>query len=143
MEWKQNAVQGIELIYFCAGSWFDIKDQKIPVWFLRFFVILAIGCNVFGKYQNFREVLAGSILGGIFWVIGWLSKEAIGYGDGIALMTLGIFEGGMQMIPIVFWAFLACGFYGGWKMIRLKIRKDCRIPFYPFLLIAFLGVKFL
>ena len=143
MEWKQNAVQGIELIYFCAGSWIDIKDQKLPVWFLRVFMILAIGCNVFLRYQNFGEVLAGSILGGGFLVVGWLSKEAIGYGDGIALMTLGIFEGGTKMVSVVFWAFLTCGFYGGWKTIGLKKTKDCRIPFFPFLLLAYLGVKLL
>ena len=98
MEWEQYVVQGSELLYLCAGVWFDIKEQKLPVWFLRIFIMLAICCNVFLKYQNFREVLAGCILGAIFLFIGWLSKEAIGYGDGIALLTLGIFEGGMQMI---------------------------------------------
>ena len=141
MDWKQYYIQGLELLYFCTGSYFDVKDKEIPNWFLLVFLVAAFLCNIFGDYQSFFEMLAGIFVGAGFLLICWLSKEAMGYGDGIALITLGIFEGGRQMFPIVFWAFFMSGIYGGWKLLILKKQRRETMPFVPFLLFAFLGVK--
>lgn len=143
MDWKQYYIQGLELVYLCIGTYFDVKDQELPVSFLRFFVMAAVFCNIFGTYQNSAEIFAGVIVGGVFLLICWLSREALGYGDGIALVTLGIFEGGSQLVPIVFWAFLLSSIYGGWKLIGLKREKTDTMPFFPFLLMAFVGVEIL
>ena len=82
MDWEQYYIQGLELLYLGTGTYLDVKDRELPVSFLLFFIAAAIFCNVFWSYQSFTEMFAGSIVGGVFLVIGWLSREAIGYGDG-------------------------------------------------------------
>ena len=143
MDWKQYYIQGLELLYFCAGSYFDVKDRELPNWFLMFFIVVACLCNLCCRYQSFGELLVGMLIGTGFLLVCWMSKEAIGYGDGMAFLTLGIFEGGRRMLPVVFWAFFMSGIYGGWKLLILKKQRKETMPFFPFLLFAFLGVKVL
>ena len=143
MNWEQYFVQGIELLYFGIGTYFDIRDQELPIPFLTLFAGLGILCNILWQYQSLKNVVIGGFVGATFLVICWASKEAIGYGDGIGLLTLGIFEGAYGMIPIVFGAFLFSGIYGLWKLIGLKKSGGDTMPFFPFLFMAFLGVKLL
>ena len=55
-------------------------------------------------------------------------------------MILGIMKECHVRIPVVFGAFLLSGVYGIWRLIGLKTLRDETMPFYPFLLIAFVGV---
>ena len=143
MDWEQYYIQGLELLYLGTGTYLDVKDRELPVSFLLFFIAAAVFCNVFWSYQSFTEMFTGSIVGGVFLLIGWLSREAIGYGDGLALVTLGIFEGGSRMIPIIFWAFFLSSIYGSKKLLGLKKQKTDTMPFFPFLFMAFVGVEIL
>lgn len=143
MDWKQYFIQGVELLYFGIGSYFDIRDQELPVSFLASFAGLGILCNIFWQYQSLKDAVIGGVVGATFLFICWVSKEAIGYGDGIGLVILGIFEGVHGMIPIVIGAFLFSGIYGLWKLIGLRKSGSDTMPFFPFLFIAFVGVNVL
>lgn len=140
MEWELYFVQGLELLFLGIGAYFDIRDRELPISFLLFFAVLGILCNLLWRYQSIGNGVIGVFIGGIFLLAGWLTKEAIGYGDGIGLMTLGIFEGWKGMIPIVFIAFLMSGIYGLWRV--LGCGKSCHdtMPFFPFLFLSLMGV---
>lgn len=140
MEWHQYFLQGTEVLFLGLGTYFDIKDQEIPLTFLLVFGGLAIIYNVVWKYQTLQNVLIGICIGGLFLFVGWLTQEAIGYGDGLGLVILGLFEGWQGMIPIVFGAFLLSGVYGIWRLIGLQKSRNDAMPFFPFLLIARMGV---
>lgn len=140
MEWHQYFLQGTEFLFLGLGTYFDIKDQEIPLTFLLVFGGLGIIYNVVWKYQTLQNVLIGICIGGLFLFVGWLTQEAIGYGDGLGLVILGLFEGWQGMIPIVFGAFLLSGVYGIWRLIGLQKSRNDVMPFFPFLLIARMGV---
>lgn len=143
VDWEQYFVQGLELLFFGIGTWFDIRDRELPLTFLMLFGVIGIVCNVLWKYQSLKSVVMGSIIGGTFLMVGWVSNEEIGYGDGIGLVILGIFEGFRGMIPVLIGAFLFSGIYGLWKLVGLKRSGSDTMPFFPFLLLAFVGVKLL
>lgn len=143
MDWTVYCVQGFELLFFGIGSYFDIKDRELPMLFLTFFGMLAVVCNILWKYQSLESVIMGSVIGGSFLVIGWVSKEAVGYGDGIGLLILGIFEGFHGMVPVMAGAFIFSGIYGLWNLLGLKKSGSDTMPFFPFLLLAFIGVMLL
>lgn len=82
-------------------------------------------------------------MGVVFLAVGWITKEAIGYGDGWGLVILGIIKGGQELIPVVFGAFLLSGIYGLWKLIVVRASRYETMPFYPFLLAASVGVSLL
>lgn len=140
MDWERYFIQGMELLFFGIGSCFDIKSRELPLEFLGAFGLSGVICNVLWKYQSLENMIIGCLLGGTFLFVGWVTKEAIGYGDGIGLVILGIFEGWQGMIPIVFGAFLLSGIYGLWKIIGLKESGSDTMPFFPFLFLALIGV---
>ena len=133
----------VEFVFLGIGTYFDIKDRELPVKFFIFFGIMGIGMNLVGRYQSFQEVLIGGCMGGVFLAVGWITKEAIGYGDGWGLVILGILKGWQELIPIVFGAFLLGGIYGLWKLIVVRASRYETMPFYPFLLAASVGVSLL
>lgn len=143
MDWIQYFIQGIELLFMGIGTFFDVRDRELPILFLLMFGSLGMVCNLLWKYQSLRDLLMGVCLGGTFLVIGFISNEKIGYGDGIGLVIIGIFEGIDGMISIITGAFLFSGVYGLWNIFGLKKSGSDTMPFFPFLLLAFVGVKLL
>ena len=140
MDWKLYFVQGIELIFLGIGTYYDVKNQELSLRFLLLFLLLSIFSNLILSYQSLSDFLIGGCIGCVFLGVGWLTKEEIGYGDGIGLVILGILKGWRGLIPIMFMAFLLSGIYGVWKLIGLKESGDSTMPFFPFLLIASIGI---
>ena len=140
MDWKLYFVQGIELIFLGIGTYYDVKNQQLSLRFLLLFLISSVFGNLTLGYQSRSDFLIGGCIGCVFLGVGWLTKEEIGYGDGIGLVILGILKGWRGLIPIMFMAFLLSGIYGVWKLIGLKESGDSTMPFFPFLLIASVGM---
>ena len=143
MNFQSGCINVVEFLFLSIGSYFDLKSRAIPVNYLVIFGALGIAVNLIWKYQPILEVLAGGCIGGVFLAVGWITKEAIGYGDGWALVILGIMKGWHELIQVIFGAFLLSGVYGIWRLIGLKASRVETMPFYPFLLIAFVGVGML
>lgn len=140
MSWEYYFIQGFELLFLGAGSYFDIKNRELPMEFFIAFGVLGIACNIIWRYQSIRNLAIGCSIGLLFLAIGRMTKEAIGYGDGLGLCVLGIFEGWKGLIPIVFGAFLLSAVYGLWRMAGLKGCLSDTMPFFPFLFLALMGV---
>lgn len=140
MDWENYFVQGFELIFLGVGSYLDIKNQELPIEFLSAFGILGILCNILWNYQSFKSIVFGGCVGVLFLIIGRVTGEEIGYGDGAGLCVLGIFEGWEGLIPLGFGAFCLSGVYGLWKVIGCRQCFSDTIPFYPFLFMALIGV---
>lgn len=141
MNWEQYFVQGIELLYLSLGSYLDLKKRLLPVKFLLFFCFLGIFCNLVFRYQHLGEMLVGILPGSLFLLVGKLTKEEIGYGDGMVIMTLGLYEGFRGILPVITGAFVLSGFYGVCSMIFWKKSGKDSFPFLPFLLVLFVGVR--
>ncbi len=140
MEWQLYFLEGMEFLFLGLGSWFDLKSQKIPVMFLVVSGVIAVAGNVYGRYQSFSDIIPGVFIGLMFLWIGWITKEAIGYGDGLGILILAVLAGWKGMIPIVCGGFFLSGIYGIYRMICLKGSGEETIPFFPFLLLALLGM---
>ncbi len=143
MEWQSYFLPGMEFLFLGLGSWFDVRNQRIPVSFLMIFGILGVAGNMIVQYQHFSDILPGVGIGLMFLWIGWITKEAIGYADGFGMIVLAIFAGWRRMLPVVCGGFLLSGFYGIYRMICSKGDYEDTMPFFPFLLLALMGMVFL
>ena len=139
MEWKTYFLQGAELFFLGIGTYFDIRNRELPLLFLNGFAILGISLNIVWKYQKLEMIFGGLFIGSVFLLIGKFTKEAIGYGDGLCFMILGIFKGWKSMCGILWGAFFLSGIYGLWKMMRRGGKSSDTMPFLPFLLLAQIG----
>lgn len=115
----------------------------IDLWKKRVWWPLAGGYMFFILALHFfqKDITVGGILTGILPGLGllflsWVTKEAVGYGDGMVVTACGTALG----LPAVFqMLFLAFGLAAVWSGILLAVkrvgRKE-RFPFVPFLLLA-------
>ncbi len=143
MDWTVYYAQGLELLYLGIGSYLDMKNKELPVKFFVAFGMAGILYNKIYHYQSIASMVLGVCTGCIFLIIGWITKEAIGYGDGLGVLVLGIMEGAKGILPVLFAAFCLSGVYGLWRMFVMKGTREDTIPFFPFLFIGFIGVIFL
>ncbi len=140
MDWNNYLLQGIELLFLGIGTYYDLKNKELPIRFLMIFLMISFSCNIILQYQSLSDFLIGGSVGCVFLGVGWMTKEEIGYGDGIGIVILGILKGWKGLIPVIFTAFLLSGIYGLWKFIGFKELGNSTMPFFPFLFIASIGV---
>ena len=65
------------------------------------------------------------------------TKEVMGYGDGITLLAMGLYVSLEELISIAMFAFGIAGFVALILLIIFQKNGSYRIPFLPFLTIAY------
>ena len=139
MDGKLQAVGLLEIVFVGIGTYYDVKEKLLPMAFLWSFAGVGILLNIILQYQSIRDAVWGAMIGVAVLFVGWFTKEAIGYGDGWVLAILGLLEGPLTVVLIMIEAFMLSGFWGAWKLICLKQKRDSTMPFLPFVLIVLLG----
>ncbi|MCR4990314.1 MAG: prepilin peptidase [Lachnospiraceae bacterium] len=113
----------------------DILHKSIKKWMVFLFIIsgLVISCLVRDLSEIFRSVLPGMFL----LILGSISGEKIGYGDGLTTVGLGLWAGYKSTYIAVFagilMSFASSVIYVAVTKILKKKRQD-NIPFIPFLM---------
>lgn len=121
------------LLGVCA--WKDVRTQTLPIK-----TILVGGCLMLPLLvieSPEMWLLSLRILPGVLLLlIGFFSKEQIGYGDGICVMMSGmIFSLRMVWLAIMF-SFALLILMSIFLLFIKKARRDLRIPYIPFLLVG-------
>ncbi len=78
------------------------------------------------------------IPGGVIIFISYITKEAVGMGDGILILVTGVFLGFTDNIVFIMLFFFLCAFFSGCMFIFRKYRLKDKIPFAPFLFLSYL-----
>ncbi len=118
-------------IGFIWLSYFDMKKRTIPVWLLVILGIVMLLCRILLVRDSFWSMAGGACIGVLFLCVSRWTKEAIGYGDSLLILLLGIYLGAISAIELVFWAMVlsSLGF------LVLTRRKE--MAFVPFLCVAY------
>lgn len=87
-------------------------------------------------------MLSACFPGALMLGFSWLTKEVIGYGDGIVLMVMGIYLTISQLLSIGMMAFCVAGVVALLLLVLFKKNGSYRIPFVPFLAISY-GIQYL
>lgn len=129
----------------------DWKTKQISLWRLFVYgasaVLLAILANWDGIHLIGKNVLMMVFLGAcpglVMLLFGLLSQEAIGYGDGVVVVILGVLLGIKPIIMCLFIAFMiefiaAMGILV-WKKFCIGCVRNYRIAFLPFLFCGYVG----
>ena len=123
-----------------AGTRWDMKEQSLPVWYMIGSTLLAFGFQVwFVKLDPWLWVMGG-LTGAVFLLFSWITKEGFAYGDSWMLLNLGIYLGIWKVLILLMFAFFFSSVTAVWGMHYRKWGRKKRIPFFPFLLIGYVGV---
>ena len=120
----------------CAVTDIKIKELSLKLFALLGIVSLA-GC-ILGQNEEIPMTVTGVIPGILLIVLAKITEQSIGYGDGIILAELGLFTGVGKCMLILAVALAIAGIFSLGIVVFKKVDKNYKIPFIPFLAIAFL-----
>jgi len=108
----------------------DLRTGKIPVLPV---VLLGVAAALYRWWNDvpFLEVLAGIIPGGALLWMAWVTKESIGYGDGIVLLVLGLFCGVAKTIAVLGLSLVLAAVLSMILLILKKAGRKTALPFVP------------
>ncbi len=125
---------------YCAGLLFlavlaseDIRRKEISVYKVIFSAGLSILYRIFSGQFLWQEIMWGLIPGILLILLAFCTRENIGYGDGAAIMVLGLWTGGWFTLAVLWVGIMMAGVFGVFCLIR---KKKEPIPFIPFLLLG-------
>lgn len=122
-------------ILLILASIFDVLYRKIP--FLLIICGALIGVMaIFSEYPVENELFYALLPGMFLLMIAFLTREKVGYGDGLLILDLGLLEGaGACLEDLLIGLFLVAIFGITVCFFGRKVR-DVMVPFAPFLFVA-------
>lgn len=134
VEVSQIVCMGILIIV----SIIDLKYRKIPAGILA---AVSGGAFIYQCLCRREDVIliAGGIGIGVFFLyISRVTRESIGYGDSLGILSLGIYLGMWKLLEILAGAFFLLALCGIVVLIRKKMSRKSALPFYPFLALSYM-----
>lgn len=111
----------------------DVRRRKISWKIFAAFGTGAILFQFFIKQEPWGSWIGGIALGGLLLGIGFVTREAIGYGDGLAVMVTGMLLGFWRTAEAVLAAFFLAAVVSAVLLAAKKAGRKYGLPFLPFL----------
>lgn len=129
----------IEILLFvflgvCAV--YDGLEREIPLAVVWLGIITVVVLHIQGLAGDgtFMTAVLSVIPGVMFWLLGFISGEKVGYGDGWLLVMIGLFMGLWKCFLILMIGLVSGSLVVLTLLMFKKVSKDYRLPFAPFLL---------
>lgn len=120
---------------------FDIIRKKIPVYMLIVLAAAGIISNfTVGEFDIEKRIIA-MLPGMILLIVSMITKQQIGYGDGMIILIMGLYIDIDDILSIVLSSFLLSSIAAIILMTVFKKKKNFEMAFSPFLLIGYGLVK--
>ncbi|MBQ6549869.1 MAG: prepilin peptidase [Lachnospiraceae bacterium] len=114
----------------------DVRTRLVPVWFAGIFSACALLYHLLFTTSMLKEVVFGALMGLLFIGISRISRGALGMGDAILILSLGIWCGLQDSFTVILFAFILSGLFGGIVLLVRKKKRQETLPFVPFLLLS-------
>lgn len=127
-------------IFLAAGTFWDIKEKRIPVVWILLGVLVGVVCMLYEGVAgegNAGAYLSACLPGALFLLISMVTHEQMGIGDGITLLILGGILGAKRVWLIWLFGMGGVFLFGIFLLISRKGTGKTRIAFLPFLLVGF------
>jgi leader peptidase (prepilin peptidase)/N-methyltransferase len=123
-------------IWLAILGWIDFKHKEIPMWLVMLGGVIGIGFCIW-EGRSIEGIMLSSLPGILTLVFSRLTKEVIGYGDGIVMGILGLFWKIGQLLSIGMTAFVLAGMVALVLLVVFQKKGSSRMPFIPFLCVAY------
>lgn len=134
MEILQTISNTLLLIFLGLSAISDFKYKKIStIVTVAAFICGVVFQLVIGQLHIY-EIAGGCILGAVFLLAAKLTREAVGYGDGLILIATGAFLGIMNNLLLLTVSLALAALFMVGMLVVNKARKKSEFPFIPFML---------
>lgn len=123
-------------LFLLAVSWQDFKKKEISVRLLILMGVVGTGIQFFEKTVSLGSWFGGIALGAGLLLLGFITREDIGYGDGWLVLVMGMSLGFRASLLALLLALGISALASGGLLLFRKVKRSYRIPFAPFLLLG-------
>ena len=127
------------LFFFLAVcAVFDGIHKKIPLAAVWLGMLAAVCLRVGGVMGDvsLSSIVLSLLPGAIFFVLAFVTREKVGYGDGWVLLMIGLFLDPFRCFFVLLAGLFMESAAALILLVLRKIRRDKEIPFCPFLLLG-------
>lgn len=125
------------LVFLGAGAFFDIKSKSIPIWYPAAGFAPGITLKLFEGNFSVLQTAGGCAVGILLLILAFISKNAIGKGDGLMFVVTGVFTGLIGNVILLFASLSIAALTLSVMIFAKKINKKSLIPFVPFMLAGY------
>ena len=124
------------VVYMGISTYFDFRWKRIPWWIQGTGVIfLCIYSTMQGGAPG-TELLLSVVPGIVLLGLSFVTKESIGYGDGVTMMIVGGMIGLRNCVWVICISLVMISVVGIVLMIIKRASGKTRIPYIPFMFAA-------
>ena len=123
-------------------SYEDLRKKEVALWKIGCCGVASlfrIGMEIVGGNADYIAFLLSLLPGAVLLGISFVTREGIGYGDGLLMLSIGPAVGLRSLAAGMFVAFFVSSIFSAALLLIKKVKRNYRIPFIPFLTIG-LGV---
>ena len=117
-------------------SYQDLKSKEIPVWLLVCCGALSVGKVIFlltsGQLDP-GDLLISLIPGALLLLIAYVTRQGVGYGDGLLALCIGPAVGAPALVTGMCMAVVISAIFSGVLLVLRKAGRRTKIPFVPFM----------
>ena len=124
-----------EGIWLSAMSISDVRYKRIPIWMIGLGIPAASIAVLRGWNELSIKTSVFCLIPGFLLLLSAFTKR-VGYGDGIVLLLLGLMVGRDCCMKIFLISMMLMSLFAAVMLILRKVVKETRLPYLPFLLIA-------
>lgn len=123
-------------VYLGISAFFDCKWKRIP-WCVQGMGAVFVCICLITQWQkvSYNYILA-MIPGMILLLLAWVTKESIGYGDGVSVLLLGGMAGFKACVWVLCFSLILLSVVGLVLLVIKHMDKKTKIPYLPFLFAA-------
>lgn len=128
--------QAAAVLLLGGNAWKDLRKHRISILLTAGIFLAAVISRIWrGEYA----ALAAGILPGVLLLgLSWITKESLGYGDGLVQSVLGALLGWKKALEILMGAFFLAAIFSAAALAAHRLGRKSELPFLPFLLSAYL-----
>lgn len=119
-------------------SWQDMREKKIDLRICAAETGMLIFLRLIFNHMAF--VITGGVLGIVMLILAYISRQAIGYGDGCVFVMTGVYLGGYKNFLLIFLSLCIAALYSGVLLFVMHKSKNYIMPFLPCILLGFMVV---
>ena len=117
----------------------DIRKKEILLWEICTCAVLSVAAVFMAFYKgslDIMDVLLSILPGAILLFLSFISREGIGYGDGLIVLAAGPSLGFYDLLTMLMTAIILSGLFSGLLLIFKRAKRKTRIAFAPFLAVG-------
>lgn len=135
---EEHIVYILPGIFLLLNAWYDIRKRKILLHSIGIFTVLWILFLVFVDKEKIWHGFGGILPGMFLLASAYATRQAVGYGDGLAVCVCGLYLGMWQTFAMLFYALLLCSAVSAVLLMCRRRTYKTGVPFVPYLAVGYL-----